>query len=128
MKKYLKILVCTALVGGICNVQVANAGYVTSDRAMATQKTVDQRAEILAMMDRDDVRSVLEEQGVSPEEAKARIGMLSASQVEELKTKLDTIPVGEGAVGAIVGAVLIVFFVLLFLDLIGETDAYDFDD
>ena len=37
-------------------------------------------------------------------------------------------PAGEGAVGAIIGAALIVFLVLLFTDIIGETDVYNFDD
>ena len=40
--------------------------------------------------------------------------MLSDTQIEQLKTELDTLPAGEGAIGAIVGAALIVFFVLLF--------------
>jgi len=59
---------------------------------------------------------------------KERLAMLSPSQIEQLKTELDAIPAGEGAVGIIIGAALFVFVVLLITDLVGETDAYDFDD
>jgi hypothetical protein len=128
MFKFLKLTLCSALILGMFTSQVAWAAYSPSTQAMQTQKMQEQRAEIMHMMDRAEIRDALEEQGVTADEAKARIAMLPPSKVAELKTKLDTIPAGEGAVGAIVGALLIVFFVLLFTDLLGETDAYDFDD
>ncbi len=128
MKNTLKVLMCGVLATSMFTSQVAWAGYVPSSDAMVSQKTQDSRSEIIAMMDRSDIQAALEKQGVTPAEAKARIAMLSPTQVEELKTQIDTIPSGEGAVGAVVGALLIVFLVLLFLDLLGETDAYDFDD
>lgn len=128
MKKTLKYMMCGALAVSMFTSQAAWAGYVPSNQAMQTEQVQQQRADIISLMDRSDVRAALVDQGVSPEEAKARIAMLSPSQLEELQTQIDTIPAGEGAVGAIVGALLIVFFVLLFTDLLGETDAYDFDD
>lgn len=128
MKQTVRVLLCSALITGMLTSQVAWAGYVPSEEALVTEQTEQTRAEILSVIERADVREALEDRGVSPDEAEKRIAMLSPSQVEQLKTQLDTLPAGEGAVGAIVGALLIVFFVLLFTDLLGETDAYDFDD
>lgn len=54
--------------------------------------------------------------------------MLTPSQIEQLKTQLDSMPAGEGAIGAIVGAAVFVFIVLLITDLVDATDVYDFDD
>jgi hypothetical protein len=39
---------------------------------------------------------------------------------------LDELPAGEGFVGVVVGAALIIFLVLLITDLLGLTDVYPF--
>ncbi len=127
MKKSVRLLMCGMAMAGTFTSQIAWAGYVPSENAIQSEKTATQRAEINAMLDRSDVQAALQDKGVSADEAKERVAMLSDSQIEQLKTQLDTIPAGEGAIGAIIGAALIVFLVLLFTDIIGETDVYDFD-
>ena len=128
MKKQFKLLTGAVLMASMLTCSTAHAAYVPSTQAFETQQTMQHRAEINAALDRAEFRAALEKQGVSADEVKARIAMLSPSQIEQLKTQLDTVPAGEGAVGAIVGALLFVFIVLLITDLLGATDAYDFDD
>ncbi len=128
MKKSVRMFLSGVLALSMFASQAAWAGYVPSNQAITTQQTEQYRSDIGSMLDREDIRTAMEVKGVNADEAKARIAMLSPAQVEELKTQLDTIPAGEGAVGAIIGALLIVFIILLFLDLLGETDAFDFDD
>lgn len=128
MRKTVKLFLSGMVVLSMFTSQVAWAAYVPSNQGLVSAQTEQHRSEIASLLDRFDVQSALEKQGVAPEEAKARLSMLSPGQVEELKTQLDTLPAGEGAVGAVIGAILIVFLVLLFTDIIGETDVYNFDD
>ena len=128
MFKKSKAIIASLAILGMLSANVAWAGYTPSTQAMETQKTQDQRSEIPTLLDRSDVRDTLQAHGVSPEEAQERLAQLSPTQVDQLKTQLDTMPAGEGAVGAVIGAALIVFLVLLFTDIIGETDVYNFDD
>lgn len=106
----------------------AHAAYVPSTQAFETQQTTQYRADIAASLDKQQFRDALEAQGVSPDEVKERLAMLTPSQIEQLKTQLDSMPAGEGAIGAIVGAAVFVFIVLLITDLVDATDVYDFDD
>lgn len=128
MKKTMKTFLSGMLALSMFASQAAFAGYVPSNQALTTQQAEDSRAEIVSMLERDDVRQLLEEKGVSAEEVKARLAMLSPAQIDELQTQIDTMPAGEGALGAILGAVLIILLVLLFTDMIDATDVYGFDN
>ncbi len=128
MNKSLKLLTGGVLMASMLVTSTAHAAYVPSTQAFQTQQTTQYRADIEAALDKKQFQAALEAQGVSADEVKERLALLSPSQIEQLKTELDAIPAGEGAVGIIIGAALFVFVVLLITDLVGETDAYDFDD
>ena len=51
---------------------------------------------------------------------------LSDDEIRAIADRIDTLPAGQGAVGAVVGAALIVFIVLLITDLAGLTDVFSF--
>lgn len=84
------------------------------------------RDRVDAFMTREDVKAQFRALGISPEEAQARVAALSDAEIDKIAGKLDTLPAGEGAVGAIVGAALIIFIVLLITDLLGWTDVFTF--
>jgi hypothetical protein len=107
---------------------IAWAGFIPTGDVVFQQNINPERVEILDLLERKDVREKLLEYGLTPKEAKMRVAALSDGEVEKLKGQLDSIPTGEGAVGAVIAALLIVFLVLLFTDIIGETDVFDFDD
>jgi hypothetical protein len=46
--------------------------------------------------------------------------------VREIAGRLDQLPAGQSAVGAVVGAILIIFLVLLITDLLGLTNVFPF--
>jgi hypothetical protein len=77
-------------------------------------------------MAREDVRSALSAQGIDLLEAEARIASLSNSEVIAVVDEIEQLPAGGNAVGIIVGAVLIVFLVLLVTDILGYTDIFPF--
>ena len=97
----------------------ARAGMV------ATESLLD-RERIVTLLERADVRLQLEAHGVSPDEVKARIAALTDAEAAQLAGKLDELPAGGDGVGALIGALLIVFLVLLITDILGLTKVFPF--
>jgi hypothetical protein len=54
------------------------------------------------------------------------VASLSDEEVERVTGHLDSLPAGQGAFGAIVGAAVLVFLVLLITDLLGLTHVFGF--
>ena len=75
---------------------------------------------------REDVQTELIAQGIDPLEAKARVDSLSDAEVIALADQIDNHPAGGNAVGVIVGALLLVFLILLLTDILGLTDIFPF--
>ena len=61
--------------------------------------------------------------GVSPQDAQARAAALTDAEAAELAARIDELP--AGGIG-IVGAILIVFLVLLLTDILGYTKIFPF--
>jgi hypothetical protein len=72
------------------------------------------------------VREQIVALGVNPDEAAARVAALDDAQVREIAGQLDRLPAGQSAIGIIVGAILIIFLVLLLTDLLGLTNVFPF--
>lgn len=106
----------------------ANAGLVGTDAVAQEQAVSESRERIMSYLDRDHVRDELARYGIDPAEAEARIAALSDVELSRIASQIDSEPAGEGAVGAVVGAALIVFIILLITDIAGVTDAFDFDN
>jgi hypothetical protein len=105
---------------------VANAALVSTEQVLADGDGADDRARVLAFLDRADVREQIVALGVDPNEAAARVGALSDAQVREIAGRLDQLPAGQSALGAVLGAILIIFLILLVTDLLGLTDVFPF--
>jgi Family of unknown function (DUF6627) len=105
---------------------LAQAKMVTTDQVITQSNPSDDRAQVLSFLMRDDVQQQLTGLGVDPDEAARRVATLSDDEVRQIAGRLDQLPAGEGAVGIIVGAVLIIFLVLLITDLLGLTDIFPF--
>ena len=84
------------------------------------------REQVMSFLARDDVRQQMQDLGVDPEEAEARVAAMSDAEVQELAGKLDNAKAGEGPLGAIVGAAVFVFVVLLITDILCFTDVFPF--
>jgi hypothetical protein len=105
---------------------LAQAKMVTTDQVIEQSTPSDDRAQVLSFLMRDDVQQQLTRLGVDPKEAADRVATLSDQELQQIAGRLDELPAGEGAVGIIVGAVLIIFLVLLITDLLGLTDIFPF--
>ncbi|HEX6114818.1 MAG TPA: PA2779 family protein [Geminicoccaceae bacterium] len=105
---------------------VAQAALVSTEEVLAAGEGAADRARVLAFLDRAEVREQIAALGVDPNEAAARVAALSDAQVREIAGQLDQLPAGQSAVGAVVGAIVIIFLVLLVTDLLGLTNVFPF--
>jgi hypothetical protein len=104
----------------------ARAALVTTDQILAESEGATDRERVLAFLGRAEVREQIVALGVDPAEAMARVAALSDAQVREIAGQLDQLPAGQSAIGVVVGAILIIFLVLLVTDLLGLTDVFPF--
>jgi len=56
----------------------------------------------------------------------ARVAALSDDEAARLASRIDQLPAGGDGVGAVVGALLLVFIILLFTDILGFTHVFPF--
>ena len=104
----------------------AQAALGRTEQLLAAGDGAAERARVLAFLERADVREQIVALGVDPNEAAARVQALSDAQVREIAGQLDQLPAGQSAIGIIVGAILLVFLILLLTDLLGLTNVFPF--
>jgi Family of unknown function (DUF6627) len=107
-----RVVMLTMLTMGL-PLQPAFANIVETDQAISHE---------LAAQDRKDVLAQLQQQGVSPGDAKARVSALTDDEAHAIAGKLDQLPAG----GDVLGALLFVFIVLLVTDILGFTSVFPF--
>ena len=71
---------------------------------------------------RDWIQAQLEKGGISPADSALRVSSMSDSQVIQIHQRMDEMPAGAGAAGA----VILVFAILAVTDLMGVTDIFPF--
>jgi hypothetical protein len=82
-----------------------------------------QRERIHEFLERTDVQAQLRARGVDAQDAKARVAALTDAEAAELVARIDELP--AGGIG-IIGAILVVFLVLLITDILGLTKIFPF--
>ncbi len=103
--------------------QSARAALVGTDHAVSAGAQQDSRANINAALDRPEVRSKLEALGISKADAQARVAALTDEEAASLNSKINSLPAGGDG---ILGALLLIFFVLLVTDILGLTKVFPF--
>lgn len=104
----------------------AFAAMISTDDAARPELAADQRATVSAFLQRADVIKILENQGIDPAEAAARVAVLSDSEIDQLAGKIDRLPAGGDILGTIALIGVIFFLVLILLELTGFTDVFTF--
>jgi hypothetical protein len=105
---------------------VAQAALVSTDKVVAKSEIEADRMRIVALIMRQDVQHQLQAEGVDPNEALARVATLSDIEIRQIAARIDSMPAGQGVVESLIGALLIVFIVLLVTDIVGVTDVFPF--
>lgn len=106
--------------------QAAMAALVGTDAVLDAGRVQNAREVVRSLMAREDVQAALVRQGIDPAEAAARAEALSDAEVVRLADAAETLPAGGSTVGIIVGALLLVFIILLITDILGYTNIFPF--
>jgi len=126
LKKTCIYMMVAAMAGLNIQVPLARAAMVGTGEIIQQQSADQGRDKIIAFLDRSDVQQQLQSFGVAPVDAKVRVASLSDSEVQMLAGKIDQLPAGGDAVGAIIGAAVFIFIVLLITDILGVTNVFSF--
>ena len=125
-KRVVAVAMATLMAVTSMPIGVAKAEMVTTDQVIEQVNPPEDRTRVMDFMLREDVQQQLTTLGVDPEEAARRVASLSDEEIQQIAGRLEELPAGEGGVGPIVGAIVIIFLVLLVTDLLGLTDVFPF--
>jgi len=104
----------------------AVAALVGTERVFDAERVQNARELIHGLMAREDIQAALVRKGIDPQEAQARAESLSDTEAVRLAGAIESLPAGGNTVGLIVGAILLVFIILLITDIMGYTDVFPF--
>jgi len=102
------------------------AAMIGTETVMEASQGQEARTRIKQLIEREDVRQALINQGIDPREAGARIDSLSDAEAIRVGDKLDQLPAGSGALEVFLIVSLIAFITLLITDIMGYTDIFPF--
>ena len=103
--------------------QPAQAAMLSTEAALAAHP----QQRVAMALERSDVRAALEAYGVDAADAKARVLALSDEEAARLAGALDSMPAGgDAGIGAVIGAAVLVFVILLITDILGLTKVFPF--
>lgn len=104
----------------------AMAALVGTERVFDAERVQNARELIHGLMAREDIQAALVREGIDPREAQARAESLSDAEAVRLAGAIESLPAGGSSLGLIVGAILLVFIILLITDIMGYTDVFPF--
>jgi hypothetical protein len=102
------------------------AAMIPTEATINQNKAQEARDHLKSLISREDIRKSLVSQGIDPMEAKTRVDSLSDIEAITVANQIEQLPVGSGAIGAVIVASVIVFLVLLITDILGYTDIFPF--
>ncbi len=126
LKKAVAAGLAVLMAMNIVPIGLAQAEMITTDQVLQDTDPSGDRAKLETFLSRDDVQGQLILLGINPDEAASRVASLTDKEVQQIAGRLDELPAGEGGLGAVVGAIVLIFLVLLITDLLGLTDVYPF--
>lgn len=107
------------------SIQTVHAAMISAEQvaeSTVTSQGNQDRAIIVAALSREDVQSALVARGIDPAQAQERVAALTDEEASMVASQLDSAPAGSG----IIGAIVLVFLVLLLTDILGFTKVFPF--
>jgi len=122
------LIATTTHLGFIGAVQAAMVDTgATAPSSASRQSAVEAaRMRLTAFLQRADVTERLGALGIRADEARTRADALSDNEVLAASDSIEHMPAGGDALGAIIGAALLIFIVLLITDVLGLTKVFSF--
>jgi len=107
--------------------QAAMAALVGTETVLDAALVQNAHELVRDLMAREDIQAALVDRGIDPQEARARAEALSDAEAVRLADTIDSLPAGSSSsLGIVVGAILIVFIILLITDILGYTSVFPF--
>ena len=120
MKRFISLLMVTALVGG--QAMPLQAAMVGTDSVVQQQQSQFDREQLVQLLDRSEVQQQLVAMGVDVDDAKQRVAQMTDDEVQQLNAQLGELPAG----GDVLGIAFLVFLVFVITDIMGATDIFPF--
>ena len=98
--------------------QSALAALVQTESMLDMSRSQEARETLKKFMAREDVRSAIISQGVTPAEADARLDSLTDAEVIQLADQIDQLPAGGDVLGLAIAVLVIVILVLVIIRLL----------
>lgn len=98
------------------------AAMVDNNQLIAESQHQITKQEVLSQLDRQDVQDRLVAMGVDMDDAKQRIDQMSEQELAQIAQDFEEMPAGSG----IIGAMVVIFVVLVVTDMLGATDVFSF--
>jgi hypothetical protein len=115
-------LVVLGLLALSLHLPAAHAGMIGTEAVVNAAQAQQDRERLHSALSRDDVQAQLLARGVDPAQVQARVDSLTDEEMQTLATNMDQLPAG----GSVVGALVLIFLVLLVTDLLGLTNVFPF--
>jgi len=106
--------------------QTSWAQIASTEAIFKQAETLSSKDKIIQFTARQDVAKILVQMDVEPTMIKDRVAAMTDEEASKFANEIDTMPAGGDAVGALVGAVVFIFVVLLITDILGLTKVFDF--
>ncbi|HEY9277553.1 MAG TPA: PA2779 family protein [Methylotenera sp.] len=107
--------------GSIQTVQAAMISAEQVAESSITSQGNQDRTLIVTALSREDVQAALVARGIDPAQAQDRVAALTDEEASVVASQLDTAPAG-----GIIGAIVLIFLVLLLTDILGFTKIFPF--
>lgn len=123
--KSASIMALAAILNSAALIPAAQAALVETESVYSQQAQTPAHQQIDAFLAQESIANQLQQWGVSADEARARAAALPEAEAMKVAQQINELPAGQGA-GAVVGAVVFVFLVLLITDILGLTKVFPF--
>lgn len=124
--RFVCIAVIMSLVMLNVSVPMAKAAMISTETSISASMNEENRAIVKDFFQRADLRQALENHGIDIDEAQARVDALSDEEVAQIAQQIEDLPAGAGALGAVIGAAVLIFIILLITDIAGVTNVFSF--
>ncbi len=108
--------------GFLAPLSVVHAGMIGTDVLLTGAQRAMDRTQLELLLAREDVAGQLQTFGVDANDALKRVERMTDEEVASLNRQIGELPAG----GDLLGAVVVVFVVLIITDVIGATDVFPF--
>lgn len=106
--------------------EVTWAQMVSTEMLFERPVTPSSKEKVAAFVAREEVARTYEQMGVDPELVGQRVALMTDEEASRIALEIDTLPAGGDAPGAVIGAGVFIFVLLLITDIIGWTKVFSF--